>query len=58
MTDWNVSANVDLVDAHCHLQDGFLRHALEPALVRARAAGVRVLFVAMRVNLCAAPDSP
>ncbi|MBP9943169.1 MAG: TatD family hydrolase [Desulfomicrobium sp.] len=33
----------DLVDAHCHLQDGFLRHALEPALIRARAAGVRMM---------------
>jgi len=33
----------DLVDAHCHLQDGFLRHALEPALLRARAAGVRMM---------------
>ena len=33
----------DLVDAHCHLQDGFLRHGLEPALIRARAAGVRMM---------------
>lgn len=33
----------DLVDSHCHLQDGFLRHNLEPALTRARAAGVRLL---------------
>jgi TatD DNase family protein len=33
----------DLVDAHCHLQDGFLRHALEPALLRARLAGVRMM---------------
>lgn len=33
----------ELVDAHCHLQDGFLRHALEPALIRARAAGVRLM---------------
>jgi len=33
----------DLVDAHCHLQDGFLRQALEPALLRARAAGVRMM---------------
>ena len=32
-----------LVDAHCHLQDGFLRHALEPALFRARAAGVGMM---------------
>jgi len=32
-----------LVDAHCHLQDGFLRHALEPALIRARAAGVGMM---------------
>lgn len=32
-----------LVDAHCHLQDGFLRHALAPALLRARAAGVRLM---------------
>ena len=37
------SALPDLVDAHCHLQDGFLRHALEPALLRARAAGVRMM---------------
>jgi TatD DNase family protein len=34
---------LDLVDAHCHLQDGFLRHSLEPALIRARAAGVRMM---------------
>ncbi|GAB1408988.1 TatD family hydrolase [Desulfovibrionales bacterium] len=33
----------DLVDAHCHLQDGFLRTALPAALARARAAGVRLL---------------
>lgn len=33
----------DLVDAHCHLQDGFLREDLEPALARARAAGVRLM---------------
>ncbi|NLV97838.1 MAG: hypothetical protein GX043_10970, partial [Desulfovibrionales bacterium] len=33
----------DLVDSHCHLQDGFLRHNLEPALTRARAAGVRLM---------------
>lgn len=33
----------DLVDAHCHLQDGFLRHSLEPALIRARATGVRMM---------------
>ena len=33
----------DLVDAHCHLQDGFLRHHLKPALIRARAAGVRMM---------------
>jgi TatD DNase family protein len=33
----------DLVDAHCHLQDGFLRRSLEPALIRARAAGVRLM---------------
>lgn len=33
----------DLVDSHCHLQDGFLRHNLEPALIRARAAGVRLM---------------
>lgn len=37
------SGFADLVDAHCHLQDGFLRHSLEPALVRARAAGVRMM---------------
>ncbi len=43
MTEWNVSGQVDLVDAHCHLQDGFLRHGLEPALIRARAAGVRMM---------------
>lgn len=41
--EWNLTGNVDLVDAHCHLQDGFLRHALEPALIRARAAGVRMM---------------
>lgn len=33
----------DLVDSHCHLQDGFLRFELEPALTRARAAGVRTM---------------
>lgn len=33
----------DMVDSHCHLQDGFLRHGLEPALIRARAAGVRLM---------------
>ncbi|NLY41919.1 MAG: TatD family hydrolase [Desulfovibrionales bacterium] len=33
----------DLVDAHCHLQDGFLRTALPAALARARAAGVRLM---------------
>lgn len=33
----------DLVDAHCHLQDGFLRTALSQALVRSRAVGVRML---------------
>ncbi len=43
LTEWNLTGNIDLVDAHCHLQDGFLRHALEPALVRARAAGVRMM---------------
>jgi TatD DNase family protein len=43
LTEWNLTGNVDLVDAHCHLQDGFLRHALEPALIRARAAGVRMM---------------
>ncbi|NLW80468.1 MAG: TatD family hydrolase [Desulfovibrionales bacterium] len=43
MTDWSVLQDLDLVDAHCHLQDGFLRHALEPALIRARAAGVRMM---------------
>jgi TatD DNase family protein len=43
MIAWNQSGNLDLVDAHCHLQDGFLRHALEPALIRARAAGVRMM---------------
>ncbi|MDO4766732.1 MAG: TatD family hydrolase [Pseudomonadota bacterium] len=32
-----------LVDAHCHLQDGFLRHGLAPALIRARAAGVALM---------------
>jgi TatD DNase family protein len=37
------SSPPDLVDAHCHLQDGFLRHALEPALIRARTAGVRMM---------------
>lgn len=42
VTDWNPLAG-DLVDAHCHLQDGFLRHGLEPALIRARAAGVRMM---------------
>ena len=43
VTAWNDSGNIDLVDAHCHLQDGFLRHGLEPALIRARAAGVRLM---------------
>ena len=43
MTAWNASGINDLVDAHCHLQDGFLRHGLEPALIRARAAGVRLM---------------
>ena len=43
MNDWNTKENFGLVDAHCHLQDGFLRHGLEPALVRARAAGVRMM---------------
>lgn len=33
----------DLVDSHCHLQDGFLRHNLNPVLARARAAGVRLM---------------
>lgn len=33
----------DMVDSHCHLQDGFLRHGLEPALIRAREAGVRLM---------------
>ena len=33
----------DLVDSHCHLQDGFLRHSLEPALMRARRAGVKMM---------------
>lgn len=33
----------DMVDSHCHLQDGFLLHGLEPALIRARAAGVRMM---------------
>ena len=36
-------AYTGLVDAHCHLQDGFLRHALAPALIRARAAGVTLM---------------
>ena len=42
-TTWNHSKNIDLVDAHCHLQDGFLRHDLDGALARARAAGVRLM---------------
>jgi len=43
MDSLSESGFADLVDAHCHLQDGFLRHSLEPALIRARAAGVRMM---------------